>query len=189
MLGGCTPSKRRWRSLYKRPAKNRSSDLQWRIVHGAIATNRYISKIDPGSSELCPFCPKTETTEHLFMECHRLCNMFNFIGLLFQKLGKKFSFIDFIYGPPYTVKDRAVHVLLNFMSGQAKLATWLSRKRMIKDGISDDVVVVMKRLIQTRLKIEFEYHKVTNKLERFIEEWCVEGALATVEGDKLIFTF
>lgn len=28
-----------WRFLYKPPTEKRTADLQWRIVHGAVATN------------------------------------------------------------------------------------------------------------------------------------------------------
>ncbi|KAI2644792.1 Polymeric immunoglobulin receptor [Labeo rohita] len=35
-----------WRTLYKPPIEKRSGDLQWRIVHGLIATNRYRAHID-----------------------------------------------------------------------------------------------------------------------------------------------
>lgn len=37
-----------WRSLYKLPVEKRAADLQWRIIHGAIATNRHIAHLDPG---------------------------------------------------------------------------------------------------------------------------------------------
>ena len=115
--------------------------------------------------------------------------MFGLLSSFFQKLGRNFSLTVFIYGPRYNVKDRAVLALLNYMSGQAKLATWLSRKRMIKDGALDDVAAGMKRLIKARLKIEFAYYKLTNKTERFVEEWCIENALASVESGSLIFNF
>ncbi|KAL6484119.1 hypothetical protein MHYP_G00061640 [Metynnis hypsauchen] len=36
-----------WRSLYKPPIEKRAGDLQWRIVHGAVATNRHVAHIDP----------------------------------------------------------------------------------------------------------------------------------------------
>ncbi|XP_075968244.1 adhesion G-protein coupled receptor G6 [Anarhichas minor] len=61
-----------WRSLYKPPADKRTGDLQWRIVHGAIATNRYLVHLDPGSGDSCPFCSQTEIIHHLFVECSRL---------------------------------------------------------------------------------------------------------------------
>jgi len=31
----------RWRTLYKPPVEKRTADLQWRIIHGAIATNKH----------------------------------------------------------------------------------------------------------------------------------------------------
>ncbi|KAL7850109.1 hypothetical protein SRHO_G00194580 [Serrasalmus rhombeus] len=36
-----------WRSLCKLPIEKRTWDLQWRIVHGAVATNRHMARIDP----------------------------------------------------------------------------------------------------------------------------------------------
>uniref|UniRef100_A0A671WHQ0 Reverse transcriptase domain-containing protein n=1 Tax=Sparus aurata TaxID=8175 RepID=A0A671WHQ0_SPAAU len=56
-LGPDVSPKGSWRSLYKMPVEKRTADLQWRIVHGAIATNRY-------------------RLEHLFVECPRLAEMF-----------------------------------------------------------------------------------------------------------------
>lgn len=35
-----------WRCLYKQPIEKRTEDLQWRIVHGAIAMNRYQAHLD-----------------------------------------------------------------------------------------------------------------------------------------------
>ncbi|KAJ3599091.1 hypothetical protein NHX12_033054 [Muraenolepis orangiensis] len=40
-LGPDSSPKGSWRCLYKLPVEKRTADLQWRIVHGAIATNRY----------------------------------------------------------------------------------------------------------------------------------------------------
>ena len=40
-FGSGSSPKGSWRSLYKLPIEKRTGDLQWRIVHGAIATNRY----------------------------------------------------------------------------------------------------------------------------------------------------
>ncbi|TWW77612.1 Transposon TX1 uncharacterized 149 kDa protein ORF 2 [Takifugu flavidus] len=56
--GGC------WRSLYKPPVDKRTGDLQWRIVHGAIATNRYLVHLDPSTGDGCPFCSQSETIYH-----------------------------------------------------------------------------------------------------------------------------
>ncbi|KAL6461578.1 hypothetical protein MHYP_G00297220 [Metynnis hypsauchen] len=58
-----------WRSLYKPPIEKRAGDLQWRIVHGAVATNRHVAHIGPTIGSECPFCGREEAVEHLFLHC------------------------------------------------------------------------------------------------------------------------
>ncbi|KAK2904012.1 hypothetical protein Q8A73_010669 [Channa argus] len=71
-LGQDDSPKGSWRCLYKLPIEKRTADLQWRVVHGAIATNRYRARLDPSLGDQCVFCSQTETLEHLFIECPRL---------------------------------------------------------------------------------------------------------------------
>ncbi len=61
-----------WWSLYKRPIEKRVGDLQWRIVHGILATNRHKVLLKVSDDEGCPFCQVPETVYHLFIECTRL---------------------------------------------------------------------------------------------------------------------
>ncbi|KAK0148421.1 Transposon TX1 uncharacterized protein [Merluccius polli] len=76
-----------WRSLYKPPVNKRTGDLQWRIVHGAIATNRYLVHIDPNTGDGCPFCSQSKTVFHLFVQCPRLEALFRHLQGWFQGLG------------------------------------------------------------------------------------------------------
>ncbi|KAI3375790.1 hypothetical protein L3Q82_003739 [Scortum barcoo] len=57
-----------WKFLYKPPLKKRTADLQWRILHGAIASNAFISVLNPAVSSKCPFCGCHETIFHVFIE-------------------------------------------------------------------------------------------------------------------------
>ena len=111
-----------WRSLYKLPVEKRTADLQWRIVHGAIATNRYRAHLDPELGEECIFCSQIETLVHLFIQCPHLSALFELLKRWFQGLGENFSFGLFIFGPKYCAKKKSVHTLVNFLSGSAKLA-------------------------------------------------------------------
>lgn len=109
-----------WRSLYKRPIEKRVGDLQWRIVHGIIATNRHKALLNVSDDEGCPFCGVS--VFHLFIECPRLDQILGlmeswsiqFIGSFNQEL--------FIFGPKYSTKNKSKVVLLNFLYGAAKLA-------------------------------------------------------------------
>ncbi len=103
-----------WRSLYKRPVEKRVGDLQWRIVHGILATNRHKVLLNVSDDEGCPFCQVPETVYHHFIECTRLEQILglienwsiHFIGHFNQEL--------FIFGPKYSTNNKSKVVLLNF---------------------------------------------------------------------------
>ena len=93
-----------WRSLYKPPIEKRADDLQWRIVHGAIATMRHRTHLDPSIGEGCLFCLQTETVAHLFFQCPRLGGLLTLLGQWFQGLGEVFSHEIFVFGPRYSLQ-------------------------------------------------------------------------------------
>ena len=53
-----------WRILYKPPLKKRTADLQWRIIQGAVASNAFISVLNPAVPNTCPFCCLRESIYH-----------------------------------------------------------------------------------------------------------------------------
>ena len=64
-----------WRALYKPPLAKRVGDLQWRILHRAVAVNAFVSVINTNASQECPFCYQRETVFHAF-SCLRLQPLF-----------------------------------------------------------------------------------------------------------------
>ena len=69
----------RWRALYKPPIEKRTADLQWRLIHGAIATDRHAAHLNPAVGEQCRFSGMEENLEHLFLKCNRLKGLFNLL--------------------------------------------------------------------------------------------------------------
>ncbi|KAI3357926.1 hypothetical protein L3Q82_016316 [Scortum barcoo] len=129
-----------WRSLYKLPVEKRTADLQWRVIYGAIATNRYRVHLDPEVVQHCVFCSQVETLEHLFVQCPRLAALSEVIKKWFQGFGEDFSF-DFVYfWSKYSVKKKTVHTLMNFLSGCAKLAIWLMHRNRAQSAGSVEPV-------------------------------------------------
>uniref|UniRef100_A0A3Q3ERM5 Reverse transcriptase domain-containing protein n=1 Tax=Labrus bergylta TaxID=56723 RepID=A0A3Q3ERM5_9LABR len=179
-----------WRSLYKLPVEKRTADLQWRVVHGVIATNRYRAHIDPGVGEECLFCSLTETLSHLFVECPRLSLLFVLMKSLFEALGEDFSYAVFVFGPKYSAKKKTVHTLMNFLSGSAKLAIWLTRKNRAQGTGCVEPLLVLEGLLKARLKVEFAYYQMMDNVQDFNSVWAVEEALCSVGGDgELIIHF
>ena len=179
-----------WRSLYKLPVEKRAADLQWRIVHGAIATNRYRAHIDPELGEGCIFCHEVETLAHLFVQCPRLADLLGVLKRWVQGFGEVFSLDLFIFGPKYTKHKKTVHILLNFLFATAKLAIWLTRRNRTQGAGSVEPVPVLEGLVQARLRVEHAYYKMMDNLLFFSGLWAVRGVLCSVgEEGELVVSF
>ncbi len=50
-----------WKALYKSPLTKKFGDLQWRIIHGVIAVNAFISVLNLDVGHDCPFYLQRET--------------------------------------------------------------------------------------------------------------------------------
>lgn len=120
-----------WRSLYKPPIEKRTADFQWRLMYGIIAANRHVAHLNPEVGRECPFYGTEETVDHLFIQCERLRDLFNFLEVCFESMGEEFSYQVFISGPKYRVSDRRKVVLLNYLVGTAKMAIWKTRKNWL----------------------------------------------------------
>lgn len=182
-FGPGTSPKRSWGTLYKPPIEKRCGDLQWRIVHGLIATNRYRAHIDPQVGEECLFCGQTETVLHLFFYCGRLEALLSQIEEWCRNLGEVFSPVLFIYGPMYKKNRKQIHVMLNFLFGQAKMAIWLSRKGKLNGVGSTDAVAILKGLVKSRLTVEHAYYQLIKDIETFKYTWGVEKCLCEIDID------
>ncbi|KAL7858601.1 hypothetical protein AOLI_G00187030 [Acnodon oligacanthus] len=185
LLRGQSMAGHRWRVLYKLPVPKRSGDLQWRIIHGAIATNQHTAHFVPGMEMTCPFCSEPESVEHLFIQCSRLNILFGTLHRLCLKLDITFTYGLFILGPKYTRSQQARCCLLNFLFGQAKLAIWLTRRNKLRRQGLIDPDVMLKSFIRARVKVDFAYYKAMNDLVTFEKMWCVGEALCCVEDGAI----
>lgn len=77
------------------------------IVHGAIATIRYLVNLDPSTRDGCPLCFELETVYRPFVQCYRLEELFRQLQRCFSGLGESFYDNLFIFGPYHCA--HAVH--------------------------------------------------------------------------------
>lgn len=54
----CKPE---WRILYKPPLTKMTGDLQWKLLHGTVAVNAFVSIINQSVEKKCLFCKNIET--------------------------------------------------------------------------------------------------------------------------------
>ncbi|KAL6467755.1 hypothetical protein MHYP_G00234320 [Metynnis hypsauchen] len=175
VVGADSLPKGSWQSLYKRPIEKRVGDLQWRIVHGILATNRHVARLDPLAGDGCPFCGASETLFHVFVQCSHLRQ----ILALVRKWGLAIlGSIDqslFLFGQKYSVSRRDKVILLNFLYGEAKLAIWCSRKNRIRGCGGTDPVLMVRGLVSGRLLLEYAYYSLTVNVDMFFAVWGVGG--------------
>uniref|UniRef100_A0A3B3HMN0 Reverse transcriptase domain-containing protein n=1 Tax=Oryzias latipes TaxID=8090 RepID=A0A3B3HMN0_ORYLA len=176
-----------WRVLYKAPIRKRTGDLQWRILHGAVASNSFISVLNPTVSDCCPFCDMRETIFHVFSECKRLSGLFTLLTSVFALFNVTFSVRCFIYGSEYKQKDKEKWQLLNFIVGEAKLAIHVSRKREIAGEPQANAVSVWRCNVRSRLKLEFSFFRLSNRLSCFKKIWCFDNVLCRVSNGEICF--
>ncbi len=58
-----------WHLFYKSPLPKRSGDIQWRILHWALATNTFLYKCNFTTSSVCRLCNVPDTVFHIFSNC------------------------------------------------------------------------------------------------------------------------
>ncbi len=49
-----------WGAQYKPMSTKMVGDLQWRVLHGTVALNNFLSVINPDVNDNCPSCTKRE---------------------------------------------------------------------------------------------------------------------------------
>ncbi len=86
----------------------------------------------------------------------------------------------FIYGPKYSRSKLQVHVLLDFIFRQTKLAIWLSRKRKLLGLELTDVILVFRGLIKSHINIEYAYYKMSDDLDSFRSKWGINQCVCEI---------
>lgn len=177
----------KWGALYKSPLLKKTGDLQWRVLHGTIAVNAFVSVINHEVNQECPFCSQRETVFHTFMHCIRLRPLFIFLQDVFKQFDEVFSMEIFICGFKYLKKRSYECQLFNFFLGQAKMAIYVSRKSKIEKDSDTDVILLFSMLLKSRIQIDFRYYSATKNLMLFEQRWCIKGVLCNIFNDTLIF--
>lgn len=67
-------------------------------LHGAIASNAFISVINPAVSNQCLFCSSKETVFYIFIDCNRLTKVFILLTNVFNAFKLNFTTTVFING-------------------------------------------------------------------------------------------
>ena len=101
--------------------------------------------------------------------------------------GEVWTEAGFIGGAGYNKHKSGKWCLLNFVVGQAKMAIYKSRKNRVEGKAGLDVREMFKTMVKTRIKVDFNYHKMMGTLEEFTHVWCCSTAVCSIQGGTLSF--
>lgn len=175
--------------LYKPPISKRCGDIQWRILHGIIASNSFVSKINETVLPECPFCNALDNVFHMFCECVRINPLFEVLEKIITRLGFIFTKSLFILGCGYRRSLQQQCKMASFLIGQAKLVI-LKSHQCKNSGEIVNIVTLFKSVVESRVVIEYNYYQHTNNVLYFEWKWGVGEALVTVcESGHLVFNW
>lgn len=175
--------------MYKPPLSKRVGDIQWRLLHGALAVNAFISVLNSNVMAECPFCLKRETVFHAYMDCVILERLFNLLHNLFESFNEVFSIDIFIVGFKYVRNKRFICQCLNFIIGQAKLAIYMSRKNKVELGVDQDINALFLATVRSRILTDFHFYASMDDFLTFETKLCMNEALCSVIDGKIFFSF
>uniref|UniRef100_A0AAV2J1G2 Reverse transcriptase domain-containing protein n=1 Tax=Knipowitschia caucasica TaxID=637954 RepID=A0AAV2J1G2_KNICA len=106
-----------------------------------------------------------------FWECGRLRHILELLRGLFTSLGAEFNAQVFVGWVRYSSRSRRRGRLLSFLVGQAKMAVFVSRRRMVQDQGEVNPWALLVRMVQARLRLEFGLYRINGDQEGFEERW------------------
>lgn len=104
---------------------------------------------------MCPFCAERETVFQCFMECERLGSLLCCLQLIFRVFKVGFTTFFFFLGVMYMQKKKSQCLLLNFITGQAKMAIWISRRNALEGVSGQDCLHVFFKIGQVQNDDQF----------------------------------
>ena len=160
-------------------------DLQWRISHGAYATENFRYQIGFNNTGNCLFCTENDSLLHTFYECHQNDPLLNFIKSLLNKFPSKPKVPPwwFVINPPKKSREfntKYEFKLFLYVIGIAKLSIYLSRRNKRENSPFTEPLEIFKTKITARLKHEFAYHNLTHQKDLFLDTWACDEILCTI---------
>ncbi len=88
----------------------------------------------------------------------------------------------------YTIKKKYKCQLLNFIVGIAKLAIYITRRNKIEQKGEQELITAFKKMVKSRLVIEFNFYKLMSTLNIFEIEWCCDNVLCSLVDNELVIS-
>ncbi|KAJ3603143.1 hypothetical protein NHX12_030886 [Muraenolepis orangiensis] len=116
-----------------------------------------------------------------------LTGFFSLLTWVFNIFGIVFTESVFIMGAPDKKSNKEKWQLLNYLSGESKMAIYLSRKNRIENWKGEEAKAIWLCNIRARLWLEHRFSKHVGDLDAFKQRWCHEDIVCSVVDEDLHF--
>lgn len=174
-----------------RPVAKRDSDIQWRILHGALASCRRLRQMGYRETDNCPFCNEPEDIKHIFISCNRL----HVLSLQLMSILKCFN-VSLLLTPRLwlfgcqgvTLASKHHSRVVNWIIITAKVAVWSTRINKLGDKPVTDALFYFRSRLIGRLNIEYRFHTLNDDITKFKTEWS-HGTFFNITDGKIKLTY
>lgn len=170
------------------------SDLQWKSVHMALTTNKFLYQCQLIESAECSLCGNAEENIlHTFISCPNASLFWSKVRPVFNKLvfvgGNPLGTFNICFGYSHLHKqlDNKSICLANYLLFTAKQCIWTARG-LKKDDKNADPFIIFRNKIKGRILEEYQYYSrhSPERFTVFVNRWCSAQAVCWLDADNLI---
>lgn len=172
-------------------------DLDFRILHNVIYTNKILVKIGYVDTEKCNYCQLSEDLTHLFFTCKRIEKFISFLSYEIENICRYIpnSIINrmnykqlLLLG--YTDKSKLCNFyFLNLFLSQARLCIFKTRGLYIQTGKEIELISYFKFCLEKNIGYIHSYYKNCKRLDIFEKNILSLNSLISRENESLKFNW
>lgn len=196
-FGENLPWKKLWSLNFKSFAPPTTNNIFFRLLHNIIPTGALLnswSRLRHTHNPNCLSCGKFEDSPHVFSECKIAANIWNHFKPLLHKLdGTQTQYqstqvmlglnvVNYQHNNP--LKLLLLTITINILQ-----ELWISRNKFkfeqTKPNVADSISNINTN-IKYIIKIKHRKYKQDNKITEFINEYCINNALCSINDENNI---
>jgi len=171
-------------------------ELDYKIFHYIIYTNKKLCKINIIDSEMCLFCNNCiEYLVHMFLKCERLKSFIAFIlyhieNLLCLMPNNYINALNFdmlIFWGYHEKPQNVNYTLINIILSQARLSMSKTRNVLAQTGKQMNITRFFKYSFEKYVSYFYHYYSSSMKDSLFQKYFINFNKIVSVENNKLMF--
>ena len=178
-----------WRNVHDKTLSYDVQSSAWEMIHRNFVSSSYITKyIDQSASTLCKLCHKVEEHRtHVFTSCEVMMKVFQkFLPLLKSIHNSPLELNEIVFGIT-EAKLNNLQRIRNYVTFAIKHILFRSRNTDF-GGVHQAVLAIFKkiqRFVVEDLSIKYHIFKHKNKVDIFVNTFCINSVLVEIQDNTI----